>query len=346
MASRNSNFVQVRDWTFVQARVEVAPAPEPSACGASSPSRRAPRLESRYPLRMTLVGGIEAGGTKFVCAIGTIAGDLRATARFPTTTPDETLGRCVAFFLNQAEPVTAVGIACFGPIDLQPRSPTYGHITMTPKIAWRNADVRGIVARALGVPVAFDTDVNAAALAEHRWGAARDVANVLYVTVGTGIGGGVLVRGRPVHGLVHPELGHVPVPHDRAKDPFPGICPSHGDCLEGLACGPAIQGRWGVPATELSEDHPAWAVEAEYLALGICTWIYTLSPERVVLGGGVMEQRQLFPLIRTRVGSLLAGYLTAPQVGDRIDDYIVPAALGGRAGVLGAIALAADAGRD
>jgi fructokinase len=297
---------------------------------------------------MTLVGGIEAGGTKFVCAIGTERGAdaLRATARFPTTTPEETLGRCVAFFREHPEPVAAIGIACFGPIDLQPASPTYGHITMTPKVAWRNVDVRGIVARALGVPVGFDTDVNGAALAEQRWGAARDVANVLYVTVGTGIGGGVLVQGRPVHGLLHPELGHIPVPHDRAKDPFSGMCPSHGDCLEGLACGPAIERRWGVAATELPEDHHAWTLEAEYLALGISTWIYTLSPERVALGGGVMEQRQLFPLIRARVRSLLGGYLSTPAVGDRIDEYIVPPALGGQSGVLGAIALAADALRD
>lgn len=291
---------------------------------------------------MAPVGGIEAGGTKFVCAVGTGASDLRATARFPTTTPEETLERCVAFFHDQPEPVAAIGIACFGPIDLRPTSPTYGHITTTPKIAWRHVDIRGIVARALGVPVAFDTDVNGAALGEQRWGAARGLANVLYVTVGTGIGGGVIVHGQPLHGLVHPELGHIPVPHDRTKDPFPGVCPAHGDCLEGLASGPAIGQRWGVAGDELAPDHPAWALEAEYLALGISAWICTLSPERIVLGGGVMQQGQLFALIRKRVRELLNGYLAAPEVGERIDEYIVPAALGNRAGVLGAIALAQD----
>jgi fructokinase len=166
------------------------------------------------------------------------------------------------------------------------------------------------------------------------------VANVLYVTVGTGIGGGVIVHGQPVHGLVHPELGHIPVPHDRARDPFPGACPAHGDCLEGLASGPAIGERWGVAGHLLPADHPAWALEAEYLALGISTWIYTLSPERIILGGGVMEQQQLFPLIRSRVSELLNGYLTAPEVDERIDDYIVAPGLGSEAGVLGAMTLA------
>jgi len=298
------------------------------------------RVKASYAFRMTLVGGIEAGGTKFVCAVGTGATDLRATARFPTTAPDDTLERCIAFFRDHADPVAAIGIACFGPIDLQPASPTYGRITMTPKIAWRNVDIRGTVARALRVPVAFDTDVNGAALGEQRWGVARGVANVLYVTVGTGIGGGVIVHGQPVHGLVHPELGHIPVPHDRARDPFPGACPVHGDCLEGLASGPAIGARWGVAGHELPADHPAWALEAEYLALGVGTWIYTLSPERIVLGGGVMQQPALLARVRRRVVDLLADYVRAPQIVQDIDHYIVPPALGARAGVLGALALA------
>ena len=292
---------------------------------------------------MTLVGGIEGGGTKFVCALGTGPDDLRATARFATTTPQETLGRCIAFFRDHAERAASIGIACFGPLDLKQTSPTYGHITTTPKSAWRNTDVRGMVARALGVPVAFDTDVNGAALAEQRWGAARGQANVLYVTVGTGIGGGVIAHGRPLHGLLHPELGHVPLPHDHARDPFPGMCPAHRDCLEGLASGPAIEQRWGVAGDKLPPDHRAWALEAEYLALGICGWIYTLSPERIILGGGVMEQRHLFPLIRERVRKLLNDYLSAPEFGAQIDEYIVPPALGSDAGVLGAIALAQQA---
>ena len=302
----------------------------------------APAVKACYALRMTLVGGIEAGGTKFVCAVGADGADLRATARFPTTTPDETLARCIGFFRDQSTSLGAIGIACFGPLDLQRASPTYGHITTTPKPGWQNVDIRGIVARALGVPVALDTDVNGAALGEQRWGAARGLANVLYVTVGTGIGGGVLVDGQPLHGLVHPELGHIRVPHDQAKDPFAGACPAHGDCLEGLASGVAIEQRWRVAGGKLPPDSPGWALEAEYLALGLCTWICTLSPERIILGGGVMEQRQLFPLIRKRVRELVNGYLAIPALGERIDEYIVPAALGNRAGVLGAIALAQD----
>ena len=293
---------------------------------------------------MTLVGGIEAGGTKFVCAVGSAAGpnDLRERTRIPTTTPAETFARCVEFFRSQREQVAAIGVACFGPMDLRAASPTFGYITSTPKKGWQNVDVRGALARAMGVPVAIDTDVNGAALAELRWGAGRGLENLLYVTVGTGIGGGVIANGRPVHGLIHPELGHIPVRQDRVSDPFPGTCPWHGGCLEGLASGPAMNERWGIAAHELPPDHRAWPLEAEYLALGVATWICTLSPERVILGGGVMDQSHLYALIRKRVRELLNGYLVAPQLGDAIDTFIVPPALGTDAGVLGAIALAND----
>jgi fructokinase len=192
------------------------------------------------------------------------------------------------------------------------------------------------------VPVAIDTDVNVAALGEHRWGAAQDVEDVLYLTVGTGIGGGVLVRGEPLHGLLHPEIGHIPVTHDRQADSFPGICPFHADCLEGLASGPALQARWGQPGEALPDDHPAWALEAQYLALALVTCIYTLSSQRIILGGGVMQRTQLFPLIRSRVRALLGGYLDASAIRARIDDYIVSPALSGNAGVLGALALAQE----
>jgi fructokinase len=291
---------------------------------------------------MTVYGGVEAGGTKFVCAVGTGPADLRAVIEFETTTPEETLRRTIGFFeeQNTLEPLAALGVASFGPVDLDPESPTYGTITSTPKPGWAGTDVRGRLGLAFGVPVGFDTDVNGAALGEHRWGAAQDVSTFVYLTVGTGIGGGGLVRGRPLHGLVHPEMGHMRVPHDRQLDPFPGICPYHGDCLEGLAAGPALETRWDQPGEKLSHDHPAWALEAEYLALGLTNLILTLSPERIILGGGVMARRHLFPLIRTRVQRLLAGYVTAPAVLDEIDRYIVPPALGDRAGVLGAIALA------
>jgi len=291
---------------------------------------------------MALYGGIEAGGTTFVCGVGTGPDDLRAVTEFATTTPEETLGRAIAFLKEESigEPLAAVGVACFGPVDLNPRSPTFGSITSTPKQGWANTDVRGRLAQALGVPVGFDTDVNGAALGEHRWGAAQDVATFIYLTVGTGIGGGGLVGGVPMHGLVHPEMGHLRVPHDRVRDPFKGICPFHGDCLEGLAAGPALEARWGQRAEALPVDHPAWVLEAEYLALGVTNLILALSPERVILGGGVMQQEQLYPLIRQRVQELLAGYLEAPAVLDEIERYIVPPELGGRAGVLGAIALA------
>lgn len=289
---------------------------------------------------MALVGGIEAGGTKFVCAVGTGPDDLRAVTRFPTTTPAETIGRVVEFFRSQPEPVAAVGIGAFGPTDPDPASPTYGTITSTPKPGWQDTPLRQLVADAMGVPVAFDTDVNAAALGEHTWGAARGMDTFIYLTVGTGIGGGGMAGGRMLHGLIHPEMGHIRIPRDPAADPFPGVCPYHGDCLEGLASGPAMEKRWGTRAEHLPPDHPAWALEAEYLAQALVSYILILSPQRIVLGGGVMHQPALFPLVRSRVQELLGGYVKSPAILEEIDSYIVPPALGDRAGVLGAIALA------
>ena len=295
---------------------------------------------------MTLFGGIEAGGTKFVCAVGTGPDDLRARKSFPTTTPAETIAQALAFFKQQPAMVAAIGIGAFGPVDPNPASPTYGYITSTPKLAWQNTDIRGAFSRGLGLPVGFDTDVNAAAIGEHRWGASQDVDSSLYITVGTGIGGGVLVGGKPLHGALHPEVGHIPVRRDPAEDPFAGICPFHGDCLEGLAAGPAVGARWQVPAQTLPPDHPAWPLEARYLALGLVSMIYVLSPERIILGGGIMQQPHLFPMIRTQVQQLLNGYLKFPAVQGGIDGYIVPPGLGSDAGVLGSIALAEAAHRE
>jgi fructokinase len=263
---------------------------------------------------------------------------VRAETRIPLGAPAETLARAVAFFREHSTRVEAVGIASFGPIDLDERSPTFGFITTTPKPHWAHTDVAGPF-RALGVPVAFDTDVNGAALGEHRWGAARGVDPVVYVTVGTGIGGGALVNGRLLHGLVHPEMGHLRLPHDRAADPFPGACPYHGDCLDGLASGRALRERWGAPADTLPADHPAWPLEAEYLALGLVAIIAVVSPRRIVLGGGVMQQSALLPRVRGRVVELLAGYVRAREIVDDVDRYIVPPALGPRAGLMGALAL-------
>ncbi len=290
-----------------------------------------------------MFGGIEAGGTKFVCGMGTGPDDLKL-GWFPTSSPDETVQSVAAFFGDAR--MSAVGIGSFGPVDLRTGSPTFGYITSTPKLEWQYYDLAGSVGRALRVPVGFDTDVNAAALGEARWGAARGVSDFLYLTVGTGIGGGAMVHGELVHGLVHPEMGHIRVPHDLAMDPYPGGCPYHGDCLEGLASGPAMEERWGVPARELPVDHPGWALEAHYLALGLATWVCTLSPERIVIGGGVMQQQHLFPMVRRELARLLNGYVRAGALADEIDQYVVAPQLGNRSGVLGAIVLAENACRN
>jgi fructokinase len=286
---------------------------------------------------------VETGGSKVLCAVGTGADDVHAELRIPTGEPAVTLARAVAFLREQPTAVAAVGIASFGPVDLDPRSPTFGFITTTPKPAWAHTDVAGPFRTALGVPVGFDTDVNGAALGEHRWGAARGVDPLVYVTVGTGIGGGGIVNGRLLHGLVHPEMGHLRLPHDRVADPFPGACPYHGDCLDGLASGRALRERWGAPAETLPADHPAWTLEADYLALGLVSVIGVLSPKRIVVGGGVMQQPTLLPRVRRRVVELLAGYVRAREIVEDVENYIVPPALGARAGVVGALALAHEA---
>jgi fructokinase len=293
-----------------------------------------------------LYGAIEAGGTKFVCIVGTGPSDVRDQIRLPTTTPEVTLRETLDFLRAAREregKLAAVGIASFGPIDLRSDSSTFGFITSTPKAGWANVDVVGAVRDALGVPVGFDTDVNAAALGEWQWGAAQGLDTFIYLTIGTGIGGGGLVNGRLLHGLVHPEMGHVRIPHDVLADPFAGTCPFHGDCLEGLASGPAMNARWLQPAEQLPDDHPGWALEARYLALALASFICTLSPQRIVMGGGVMSRQHLLPLLRREVLELLNNYVRAPQILDAMDEYIVSPWLGGRAGVLGALALARQA---
>jgi len=286
-----------------------------------------------------IFGGVEAGGTKFVCAVGRGPDDIRAEARVATTTPDETIAECLAFFAAHGS-IAALGIASFGPVDLAERSATWGFITNTPKPGWSGVDLAGAFRRGLGVPVGFDTDVNGAALAEHRWGVGRGRDPFVYLTVGTGIGGGAIAGGRPLHGLVHPEMGHVRVPHDRGADPFPGACPYHGDCLEGLASGPALAQRWGQPPEALPPEHTAWELEAEYLALGVASIVAILSPERIAIGGGVMAQGHLLPRVRARLAHILGGYIQSLELDG--DAYLVHPALGDRAGVLGALALAAD----
>jgi fructokinase len=286
---------------------------------------------------MTTFGGIEAGGTRWNCAVGDGGGTVAAAESFATTTPEETIGRAVEFFERNG-PLGALGVGCFGPVDLDPASPRWGWITSTPKPGWSGTDVVSVLRAGLDVPIAFETDVNAAAVGEARWGAAQGLETFAYVTVGTGIGGGVIANGRPLHGLVHSELGHMRVPHDRERDPFAGSCPFHGDCLEGLASGTALRARWGAPGEEL--DRPeVWELEADYLALGLANLVLAISPQRIVVGGGVATP-ELLGMVRTRLPDVLGGYVDAPQLREGIEEYVVAPALGPRSGVVGAIELA------
>lgn len=290
---------------------------------------------------MATIGAVEAGGTKIVCGIGNEQGDIVERIDFPTESPEVTLAKIVQYFRER--PVAAIGVGSFGPINVNPASPTYGHVTTTPKPGWSGFDFLGVLKRELGVPCGWDTDVNAAVLGEARWGAARGLSNCLYYTVGTGVGVGVLAEGRLLHGLVHPEGGHVLV-RKHPEDTYPGHCPYHGaDCLEGLAAGPAIEGRWGVKGHELPADHQAWTWEAFYLGQAIASAVLLLSPQKIIMGGGVMKQTQLFPFIRQQVQTLLNGYVQDEAILSGMDNYIVPPGLGDNAGLAGALALGIDA---
>ncbi len=242
-----------------------------------------------------LYGGLEGGGTKFVSAVGSGKGKIIEEVRFPTTTPDETIGQAIAFF--QKYEVSAIGLASFGPLDLNTASPTFGSITATPKPGWAGTNVVAAFQRNFDVPLAFDLDVNAAAFGEYSLiPENRGLESLVYFTIGTGIGAGVIINRKVAHGLTHPEAGHMRLPHDRKKDPFPGICPFHGDCFEGMASGPALAHRWRKSAETLPDNHPAWELEALYIAYALVNVILTLSPQRIVLGGGVMERQLLLPL--------------------------------------------------
>jgi fructokinase len=296
-----------------------------------------------------MYAGIEAGGTKFVCAIADAAGHIHREERFATGDPVTTLGRVSAFLKRGREDwgeFDGIGLASFGPVDLRPSSDRYGCIGGTPKPGWSDFDIVGALRCDYSGPLGFDTDVNAAALAEHRWGAAQDVDDLVYVTVGTGIGGGVLVGGRPVHGLMHPEIGHV-FPRRQALDAeFAGVCPYHGDCMEGLASGPAIAARSGAPLSALADEHPQWQMQGDYLGQLCALLVMTISPQRIILGGGVMSQTRLLPLIHAATRRWVAGYIDRPELGGAIDRFIVAPQLGDQAGIRGALALAADAARD
>lgn len=286
-----------------------------------------------------LLGALEAGGTKMVCAVSDETGAILERISIPTETPELTMPKLFAFFHDYK--LAALGIGTFGPADLNPASPTYGFITTTPKLAWRSYDIRGAFFREFSLPLGFDTDVNAAALGEATFGCMRDVKNGVYITIGTGVGVGVLSEGSLLHGMLHPEGGHILLARNEA-DSFPGCCPYHGTCLEGLASGPAIEKRYGKKAIELKNEPAVWELEAEYIAKALVSYIMILSPERIVLGGGVMHQEQLFPLIRRKTLELLGGYLNTRQLSD-IEHYIVPPSLNDNQGILGCVKLALNA---
>jgi fructokinase len=295
-----------------------------------------------------IIGAIEAGGTKFICALlaaergDRAAPQALAKASIPTTTAEATLAATRDFFkaaFQDHGTPECIGIGSFGPVDLRPASPTWGFITSTPKPGWRDTDLAGFVRRELDVSVVFDTDVNAAAYGEYFWGAARGLKDFVYITVGTGIGGGVFSGGSLVHGLLHPELGHVRLARE-AEDRFPGACPFHKDCLEGMAAGPAIAQRWNARPESLPPGHPAWNLEARYLARAVAAYTFTLSPERVIVGGGIGMRPGLLETAAAMLREELGGYLPALDDAERLEAYLVRPSLGHEAGLLGAGALA------
>lgn len=287
-------------------------------------------------------GALEAGGTKMVCAVGTEDGKLLDQISIPTENPETTMPRLFGYFRDKG--IAALGIGCFGPVDLDQRSKTYGHILMTPKLAWRGYGIWEYFRKQLQVPVGFDTDVNGSMLGESTWGCAKGLDTAVYITVGTGVGVGVLAGGRLLHGMQHPEGGHILIP-PRADDSYPGKCPSHGHCLEGLASGPAIEERWGARGEGLADRKEVWELEAHYLAYAITNYILVLSPQRVILGGGVMHQKQLLPMVRTKVREMLGGYLQTRELKD-MNSYLVCPSLEDKQGVLGALKLGIDAWRE
>lgn len=279
------------------------------------------------------LGALEAGGTKMVCAIGDETGRIYEQISIPTKTPEETVPEMIDYFKKAG--VEALGIGCFGPIDPDRSSSTYGYITSTPKLAWANYNIVGVFEKALGCPVGFDTDVNGSVLGEVTFGQAKGKNCVIYVTIGTGVGAGIYIEGKLLHGMLHPEAGHVMIQR-RADDTYGGKCPYHKNCLEGMAAGPAVEERWGQKAVALKDREEVWDLEAYYIAQALSGYILTLSPELIILGGGIMHQEQLFPMIRRYVAEMLNGYIQTEELKD-MEHYIVPASLGDDQGIMGAI---------
>lgn len=284
------------------------------------------------------LGSIEAGGTKFVCAVGNENGEIFERVVFPTKSPHETMENVINFF--QGKEIEAMGVGSFGPISLNPKAEDYGSITTTPKLLWQNYNILKKLKEHFDIPIGFDTDVNVAALGEYTWGGAKGLNSCFYMTVGTGIGAGIIAEGNMIHGLLHPEAGHIIVPR-HPEDNFEGGCPFHKICLEGMASGPAIEKRWGKKGSELPPDHIAWDIEAYYIAVAMVQTILMVSPERIILGGGVMKQTQLFDKIRRKTAELLNGYVKVPAITLDMESYIIPPALGDNAGICGGLALAA-----
>lgn len=282
------------------------------------------------------IGAIEAGGTKIICGIGNEQGQIERKISFPTETPERAMEQIISFFAS--ETIDAIGIGTFGPIDVHKQSPTYGYITTTPKPGWGNFNFLGALKEQFNVPIGFDTDVNGAALAEAKWGSAKGLNSCVYYTIGTGVGVGVYSEGRLVHGLLHPEAGHIPV-RRHPEDQYEGFCPYHHDCLEGMAAGPAIERRFGIKGADLPVEHEAWQLLAYYIGQALTSTILLLSPERIILGGGVMHQKQLFPLIHEEVQRNLNGYVQHYMILDHIDQYIIAPGLGDNAGLSGAVGI-------
>ena len=282
-----------------------------------------------------MYGAIEAGGTKFVCAVSDKQLEIKERVSIPTTTPEETLKQVFDFFDQYT--LTSIGIGSFGPIDVNEKSATYGYVTSTPKTAWKNFDFLGSVKQRYGIPVAWTTDVNAAAYGELKKGSAQGTESCLYLTVGTGIGGGAVVDGKVLSGYGHPEMGHLLV-RMHPDDDFDGVCPYHGNCLEGVAAGPAIEKRYGKKGHELAEDKKVWEIEAFYLAQALVNYTLILSPEKIVLGGGVMKQTQLLSMIKEQFTQLMAGYVATPP----LDEYIVTPELEDNAGITGCLLMAIE----
>ena len=282
-------------------------------------------------------GALEAGGTKMVCAIVDDFGNIMEEAKFPTTTPEETTSKMLEFFKKFE--ISALGIGTFGPIDLNPKSPTYGSILNTPKLAWKGFNFLSAF-KSLNVPIGIDTDVNASCLGETAFGTSRGLSNVIYITIGTGIGVGILSEGQLVHGMMHPEGGHILL-EKREDDKGECICPYHDRCFEGLASGPSILKRYGKPGNELVNDEKVWDLEAEYISQALVNYIMVLQPQKIILGGGVMHQESLFPLIRKKVSEKINKYLITKEL-ENLDDYIVPCSLDDKQGILGSFKIALD----